>query len=99
MALDRKQLIKPTKKLKKVVDKIDRQPTPARVHDLRANARRLEAIVDALELDDQGTGKSMVKNLRRLRQRAGKVRDMDVLTNYASTVRAQGDEDCFVQLL
>ena len=41
----------------------------------------------------------MVKKLGRFRKRAGKVRDMDVLTSYASTIHAKGEDDCAVQLL
>jgi CHAD domain-containing protein len=40
-----------------------------------------------------------MKDLRRCRKRAGRVRDMDVLTEYASTVHLKGEEDCSVRLL
>ena len=99
MALDRSRLLKPIKKLEKLVNDLDRQPTPDKVHDLRTSTRRLEAIFEALSLDSQGRGKSMLKDLGRLRKRAGKVRDMDVLTSYASTVHLDGEEECTVQLL
>lgn len=99
MALDRGRLLKPIKKLEKLVNDLDSQPTPDNVHDLRTNTRRLEAIFEALSLDSQGSGKSMLKDLGRLRKRAGKVRDMDVLTGYASTVHLEGEEECAVQLL
>ena len=99
MALDRSRLLKPMKKLEKLVNDLDSQPTPEKVHDLRTNTRRLEAIFEALSLDSQGPGKSMLKDLGRLRKRAGKVRDMDVLTSYASTVHLDGEEECTVQLL
>jgi CHAD domain-containing protein len=98
MALDSKQILKPVKKLKKLIRKMPAQPTPDEVHDLRANLRRFEAISEALSLDSQGIAKSTWKDLDRLRKRAGKVRDMDVLTSYASTVHVKGD-DCLVQLL
>jgi CHAD domain-containing protein len=39
------------------------------------------------------------KNLSRIRKRAGKVRDMDVLTAYAATIDAGEEQDCKVQLL
>ena len=99
MALDQDRLIKPVKKLRKIVNKIDRQAPPEKVHDLRTNARRLEAMFEALALDTKDPGKSIVKNVGRFRKRAGKVRDMDVLTTYGSTVHLQGEEECAVQLL
>jgi CHAD domain-containing protein len=99
MALDRNRLLKPVKKLRKLVNQLDRQPTPDNVHDLRTNMRRVEVVFEALSLDSQGRGKLMLKDLDRLRKRAGKVRDMDVLTSYASTVHLHGEKECVVQLL
>src|SRR5437867_2429721 len=99
MAVHRNRLLTPMKKLKKLIKKTDNQLTPDKVHDLRTNTRRFEAIFEAFSLDAQGMGRSVLKNLGRLRKRAGKVRDMDVLTNYASTVHRQGEEECVVQLL
>src|ERR1700694_4920477 len=99
MALDRNRLLKPVKELRKLSNKVDRQPTPGEVHDLRTNIRRFEAIFEALSLDAQGIEKSILKHLGRLRKYGGKVRDMDILTSYASTVHLQGEEDCAVQLL
>ena len=99
MALDQKRLLKPVKKLRKLVSKMKTQPPPEKVHDLRTNTRRLEAIFEALSLDQQGRGKAMIKDLSRFRKRAGKVRDMDVLTGYASKVHVEGEDECTVQLL
>ena len=99
MALDRTRLLKPIKKLEKLVKKLDREPTPDKVHDLRTSTRRVEAIFEALSLDSQDSGKAMLKDLARLRKRAGKVRDMDVLTSYAASLHLDGEEDCKVQLL
>ena len=99
MPLNQNRLLKPVKKLNKLVNKIKGEPTPDEVHDLRTNTRRLEAVLEALSLDARDAGKSMVKNLSRFRKRAGKVRDMDVLTSYASTVHAKGEDECAVRLL
>ena len=38
-------------------------------------------------------------NLARLRKRAGKVRDLDVLIGYVAGLKISGEEDCRVQLL
>ncbi len=56
-------------------------------------------IFEALALDSQGVGKSLLKDLRRYRKRAGKVRDMDVLTGYVSKLHLKGEEECLVRLL
>jgi CHAD domain-containing protein len=99
MALDNNRLLKPVKRLRKLVAKIKRQPPPQEVHDLRTSARRFEMVFKALALDDEGVGKKVLKDVGRLRKRAGKARDMDVLTGIASTIHLRGEEDCGVQLL
>jgi CHAD domain-containing protein len=99
MALESNRLLKPVKTLPKVLQKIRRNPTPGRVHDLRTKARRIEAMSNALSVDGQGMGKSILKHLNRLRKRAGKVRDIDVLLAYASRVHVDGEDQCLVQLL
>jgi CHAD domain-containing protein len=105
MAIDRDRILKPVKKLRKLIGKLDARPAPESVHDLRTNARRFEAMFEALSLDANGLNKSMLKDLGRLRKHAGKVRDMDVLTSFASTIRlptpdtSRGERECAVQLL
>lgn len=95
MALDRARIRKPAQKLLKLLKKIDREPTPDNVHALRTNTRRVQAISGALDLKNT----SVLKELERLRRRAGKVRDMDVLTGFASTIHLKQDDNCAVQLL
>ena len=99
MALDRTRLLKPVEKLQKRIKKADRELTPSSVHDLRTNVRRFEAIFKALSLERHGVRRSTLRDLDRLDKRAGKVRDMDVLVRYASTVHPKGQEDSAVQLL
>jgi CHAD domain-containing protein len=99
MALDENTVQKPVRKLRKLLKKNPRQPTPDNVHDLRTNTRRLEAALSALSLDSRREEQRWLKDLARVRKRAGKVRDMDVLTGFASTVHPDGEQDCSVQLL
>ena len=99
MPLDPDRVLKPVKKLRKLIDKMSGQPSPGKVHALRTNTRRFEAMFGALALDQYGFKKSVLKDLSRLRKRAGKVRDMDVLLGYASTVHVKGEDECLVQLL
>ncbi|MCU1258257.1 MAG: hypothetical protein JWO80_1142 [Bryobacterales bacterium] len=99
MALDPDRVLKPVKKLRKLIDRVESESNPETVHDLRTTTRRFEAMFDALSLDAHGIGKAMLKDLGRIRKRAGKVRDMDVLTGFASTVHPQGDQECQVELL
>jgi CHAD domain-containing protein len=98
MAIDSDQLVKPAKKLRKMVGNLSRHPAPGDVHKLRTAARRFEAINEVLPPGDRG-GKALMKDVRRCRKRAGKVRDMDVLTRLAAKVHPAGEEECAVQLL
>ena len=99
MALDRGRLLKPVKKLRKLISRIDRNLAPGQVHALRTNTRRFEAVFGALSLNEHGIDRTILKNLGHLRKRAGKVRDLDVLTGFASTVHLPGEEECGIQLL
>jgi len=99
MALDHDQLYKPEKKLRRLLKKISAEPSPEEVHDLRTNIRRLEALIKALQLDSSGNEKKLLREVNPIRRRAGKVRDMDVLTDFASSLHAGEEADCRVTLL
>ena len=92
MALDVDRLQKPVRQLRKFIKKMPRRPTPDQVHDLRTNTRRIEASMEALALDSKRQGQRLLKYLARVRKRAGKVRDMDVLTGFTSNVHPNGKE-------
>lgn len=101
MALDSKRIQKPARKLRKLLKKMSGKPSPEQVHDFRTNSRQMEATLQAFGLDHGRLGRRILKPLSRLRKRAGKVRDMDVLTAYATGVHPKdgGEQDCTVQLL
>ncbi len=100
MAVDTDRMQKPVRKIRKLLKKMPASPSPDDVHDLRTNSRRIEAALQALSLDSRRTGKQVLKQISKLRKRAGKVRDMDVLTSYVSQMpRLAGEQDCFVDLL
>lgn len=99
MALDPKELNKPFRKLRKLVKKMRKRPTSEQVHDLRTNTRRVEATLKALQLDRKRKGKRVLKILSPMRKRAGKVRDMDVLTGFASGLSRDGTQEAVVQVL
>ncbi len=99
MALDPNELKKPLSKLRKLLKKMPKQPTPEQVHDLRTNTRRVEASLKALQLDRKGQGKQVLKTLTPVRKRAGDVRDMDVLTAFAATLACDGEQQAVVPIL
>lgn len=100
MAIDFKKVHKPARKIRKLLKKMTAKPTPEQVHDFRTSSRQMEATLQAFGIDTSKRGRRLLKPLSRLRKRAGKIRDMDVLTAYAASVHAADDErDCAVELL
>jgi CHAD domain-containing protein len=74
-------------------------PSVDEIHDFRTSSRRIEATLHALSLDSEDNCRQILKQISRLRKRAGKVRDMDVLTDYlASIPRREEEKGCSVQV-
>ena len=99
MPVDSEQIQKSVRKLRKLLKKAPKRPTPDQVHDFRTHTRRFEATLEALALDSKRNERRLLRDLARLRKRAGKVRDMDVLTGHTSSLHIDKEEDCQVQLL
>src|SRR3979411_2899648 len=100
MALDANRAEKPVRKLRKLLKKIPAMPGADDIHDFRTSSRRIEATLRALSLDSRNNCRRILKEISRLRKRAGKVRDMDVLTDYLLSVSCpQEEKNCSVQLL
>jgi len=87
MSLDSKQLQKPVRKLRKLLKNAAKHPFPEQVHDLRTNTRRLEAALASVSCNPRPRDRKLLKELGRICKRAGKARDMDVLTGFAASVR------------
>jgi CHAD domain-containing protein len=99
MAIDAESIHKSLRKLRKTAAKLSKNAFPREIHKLRTNARKLEAMFGALSLDSQKNERQLIRQLRRIRKRAGKVRDLDVLTGDLATVRVDDENDCQVSLL
>jgi CHAD domain-containing protein len=99
MAIDAEKIHKSLRKVRKLAVKLPKDPSPEEVHKLRTSARKLEAIFSALALDSQKNERQLIKEVRRIRKRAGKVRDLDVLTGDLATVHVDGETECQVLLL
>ena len=99
MALDTDGTQKSVRQLRKLLKNPPRQPTPDEIHSLRTHTRRFESTLDALGLDSKRNERRALRDLSRLRGRAGKIRDMDVLTAHAVTVHPDQEQDCLVRLL
>jgi CHAD domain-containing protein len=73
-----KQVDKMLRKFELLAELVTQMATPETVHDLRTSSRRIQTMIQAHQLENQGAGRKLLKQLHRLRTRAGKVRDIDV---------------------
>jgi len=87
------------RKVRKFVKKAPLDPAPEQVHDLRTHARKLESSLHALSMDSNRDERRLLKSVKQIRKRAGKVRDMDVLTGHVCSAKVAGEQDCAIQLL
>jgi len=99
MAIDPDRIHDPVRKLRKFLKKSPNRPSSGHIHSLRTNARRFETAVDALGLSSRKNERSLLRKLARIRKRAGKIRDMDVLIGYTLAANLNREQDCIVQLL
>jgi CHAD domain-containing protein len=99
MSFDIEGLQKSTRRVTKFLRKNSKRPGSDAIHDLRTSARRLETAFVTLRLNSKRSMKRMLVDLKAVRKRAGKVRDMDVLTADALTLKQNKEQDCLVQLL
>src|SRR5207244_11621779 len=70
-----------------------------RRHQLRTLTHELNAWWPELMPTTRRNELRLVEAIARLRKRAGKVRDMDVLAGFVCTLRVSGENDCRIQLL
>jgi CHAD domain-containing protein len=78
MAVALENVAKPPCKLRKLLKRFPVNPSPDAVHALRTQARRLEAVIDAVEPEPGKQSIRILKLIKPVRKAAGAVRDMDV---------------------
>jgi CHAD domain-containing protein len=100
MALDQRRIHNSARKLRKLLKETSSAPLPNDAHTFRTNAKRLETLLEKLTLDKRTMFQKLIKQISKLRRRAGKVRDCDVMTDYVSGIpRNDEDNECSVRLL
>lgn len=77
MPIDTARTDRLLKRMPAVLRQVRKDPTPNAVHQIRTTARRLEALLREVCPDDE-PAQRLAKPLRKLRKRAGRVRDVDV---------------------
>jgi CHAD domain-containing protein len=86
------------RKLRRSLKRAPKRVTPEDVHQLRTRARRVVSLSDAHSVPALNKAK-LAKPLKRIRKRAGRVRDMDVLTAHLAAMHSDEDPSCRTQLL
>jgi CHAD domain-containing protein len=85
-------------KLGRELSKVASKPQPKTVHQFRTATRRVEALVGLWPEQDRNARK-LLKQLGRLRRRAGKVRDLDVLIADLRTLKVSEEPGRKAQVL
>jgi len=65
-------------RLRRNLSKLSDKPTPESVHQFRIYSRRVESLLFELVPELSGNQKKLLRSLKRLRKKAGRVRDLDV---------------------
>ena len=99
MAIDTNRIEKPVRKIRKFLKKSPKRPNIEQIHDLRTSCRRFESNLEAIGLSTKAKQRRVLKDVAGIRKRAGKIRDVDVLTGYALGIQLPGEQDCLVQLI
>jgi CHAD domain-containing protein len=103
MARELNRLQRPLRKLRKSLKRFPKDPRAEDVHQLRTQARRMEALAAVLMFDRHGRERDLLKAVAALRRAAGGVRDMDVLIDNAQRVAGgelpERDHGCLEKLV
>ena len=103
MALELDRLQRPLRKLRKSLKCFPKDPPAKAVHQLRTQARRMEAIAAVLMFDQDGQARDLLKTVAALRRAAGEVRNMDVLIDNTQRLAEgelrEGDQGCLEKLV
>jgi CHAD domain-containing protein len=78
MLLDRDHIRTTIRKLSRQLSKLSASPTPDGVHKFRTSSRRVEVLVADLARKRSRNDTKLLKQLARLRKKAGRLRDLDV---------------------
>jgi len=98
MAVDHQRTQHLFKKLSQLLGQNATRPHPEAVHDLRTISRRVEALLDALATEPDRNQRKLLRRLKRLRRRAGRVRDIDVQIIALRTLKIGRDSGRKAQL-
>ncbi|MEO6029039.1 MAG: CHAD domain-containing protein [Candidatus Binatia bacterium] len=80
------------------IKEVAAKPKPRAVHQLRTTIRRVETLISASEAEPSRAARKLQKQLDRIRQRAGKVRDADVHLTALATLARMSNPESFAEI-
>lgn len=84
----------PLQKQRRLLRQLAQNPQPDQVHGFRTTARRIEALL-AARFDEPGKNeRKLLKQMARVRRRAGRVRDLDVQVENLQAVNIGREGEC-----
>ena len=89
----------PLSKERRLLRKLTQNPTPDQVHGFRTTARRIEALLTAVLGRPGKNEKKLLKQLERVRRRAGRVRDLDVQIGNLQELQLGREGQCKLRVL
>jgi CHAD domain-containing protein len=84
-------------RMNRQITRAAKDSTPANVHRLRTNSRRVEVVVSELS-PEGGNKRKLLKQLSKLRAKAGKVRDLDVQIAFLKELKVPDRQNHRAQL-
>lgn len=85
-------------RMSRQISRVAKELTPENVHHFRTNTRRVEALVEQLTPED-GSESKLLRQLSKLRKRAGKMRDLDVQIAFLKELKVPDRQNHRAQLL
>jgi CHAD domain-containing protein len=100
MRLSVAKAVKPVRRLRKLFKEVPPNLPPEYVHNVRTQARKLEASAHAVSSERDRRVRRLLKCIKPIRKTAGDVRDMDVMIAKLLAVanQIQGDGDALLRL-
>ncbi len=92
MSIDQERNQKLCRRLSRLLGQLTTKPDARNVHQFRTTARRVETLLDALSTDPDRNQRKLLKQLARLRRKAGRVRNMDVQAGLLENLKI-GEEE------
>ena len=91
MPLDQERVTSVFQKVGRQLSKVASKPLPETVHQFRTSTRRTEAVLEELVPEQDRNQRRLLKELTRLRRRAGRVREVDVQITALRGLKAPQD--------